>query len=59
MHWCEGPELVPFWAERLGTTRLHARQVSPRGGELFCELKGERVALGGRAALYLEGQIDV
>jgi PhzF family phenazine biosynthesis protein len=52
-------ELVPYWAARLGLTRLHARQVSPRGGELFCELKGDRVALGGRAALYLEGTIDV
>jgi PhzF family phenazine biosynthesis protein len=51
--------LVPFWAQRLGKTRLFARQLSARGGELWCELRGERVSIAGRAALYLEGQIDV
>jgi predicted PhzF superfamily epimerase YddE/YHI9 len=51
--------LVPFWAERLGETRLFARQVSARGGELWCELRGERVSIAGRAALYLEGTIEV
>jgi predicted PhzF superfamily epimerase YddE/YHI9 len=51
--------LVPYWAQRLGKDRLHARQVSPRGGELFCEARGERVSLGGRAVLYLEGSIHV
>jgi len=49
--------LVPYWAERLGKTKLHARQVSARGGELFCELAGDRVILRGRAVLYLEGAI--
>lgn len=51
--------LIPFWAERLGKTELFARQVSSRGGELFCELKGNRVAIGGNAALYLKGEIYV
>jgi PhzF family phenazine biosynthesis protein len=51
--------LAPYWAKRLGKTRLHARQISRRGGELFCELKGDRVVIGGRAALYLEGRIRV
>jgi PhzF family phenazine biosynthesis protein len=51
--------LVPYWAERLGKTRLHALQVSARGGELFCELRGDRVLIGGRAARYLEGTIEV
>ncbi len=51
--------LVPFWAERLGKTRLFARQVSQRGGELWCELRGDRVSIAGQAALYLEGTIDV
>jgi len=51
--------LVPYWAKRLGKTSLHARQISKRGGELFCELKGDRVILAGRAALYLEGRIHV
>ena len=51
--------LVPYWAKRLGKTRLHARQISRRGGELFCELQGDRVVIAGRAALYLEGRIHV
>lgn len=51
--------LVPYWAERLGRPRLRARQLSARGGELFCEARGERVWLAGRAAKYLEGFIEV
>jgi len=51
--------LLPYWAKRLGKTRLHARQISRRGGELFCELRGDRVVIAGRAALYLEGRIHV
>ena len=51
--------LVPYWAERLGRDRLHARQVSERGGELHCRLRGDRVLIAGHAVTYLEGQIDV
>jgi predicted PhzF superfamily epimerase YddE/YHI9 len=51
--------LVPFWAERLGQTQLFARQLSARGGELWCELRGERVSIAGQAVLYLEGRIQV
>ncbi|HVP38233.1 MAG TPA: PhzF family phenazine biosynthesis protein [Candidatus Saccharimonadales bacterium] len=49
--------LVPYWSRRLGKTRLHARQVSPRGGELFCEDRGSRVRIAGRAVEYLKGTI--
>ncbi len=49
--------LAPYWGARLGKTTLHARQVSPRGGELWCELRGDRVLIGGQAVLYLEGRI--
>ncbi len=51
--------LVPYWAERLGRRSLHCRQLSRRGGELFCEARGERVAIAGRAVLYLRGEIHV
>lgn len=51
--------LVPYWARKLGKTRLFARQVSVRGGELWCELKGERVVMAGHAASYLEGTIEI
>jgi len=46
--------LVPYWAARLGRKQLHARQVSQRGGELFCEDRGDRVNIGGMAVTYLE-----
>ena len=49
--------LVPFWAQRLGKAKLRALQVSPRGGELFCEDRGDRVSISGTAALYLQGHI--
>jgi PhzF family phenazine biosynthesis protein len=51
--------LTPYWAARLGKTRFHARQLSPRGGELWCELAGDRVKISGQAVLYLRGRIDV
>ncbi len=51
--------LIPFWAERLGKTEMFAKQISQRGGELFCELKGDRVKIGGNAVLYLKGEIYV
>lgn len=51
--------LVPYWAQRLGKTQLHARQVSARGGELFCELRGDRVGIAGHAVLYLRGEITI
>jgi predicted PhzF superfamily epimerase YddE/YHI9 len=51
--------LVPYWAGRLGKTKLEARQLSRRGGALSCALDGDRVSIAGRAVLYLEGQIEV
>ncbi len=51
--------LVPYWAKRLGKTKLEARQLSRRGGALSCGLDGDRVSIAGRAVLYLEGRISV
>lgn len=51
--------LVPFWADRLNKKRIHARQVSRRGGELFCEDGETRVLIGGYAVKYLEGNIYI
>lgn len=50
--------LIPFWAERLQKNRLHAYQISKRKGELFCELKGDRVLMSGNAVTYLKGEIS-
>lgn len=49
--------LAPYWAKESGKSRLHAHQVSARGGELLCEVRGDRVRVGGRAVLYLTGEI--
>lgn len=51
--------LIPYWARRLGRSRLHARQVSARGGELLCDDLGERVRIAGSAVLYLEGTVTL
>jgi len=53
--------LIPYWAERLQKSKLYARQVSKRGGELFCEDRpGEsRVRISGRAVLSLTGYLTV
>jgi PhzF family phenazine biosynthesis protein len=51
--------LIPYWAEELGKDTLFARQVSKRGGELFCESTGERVKIGGHAVTFLKGEIYV
>jgi predicted PhzF superfamily epimerase YddE/YHI9 len=51
--------LTPYWARRLDKKQLHARQVSERGGELWCEDAGERVILKGAAVLTLKGSLLV
>lgn len=51
--------LIPYWAERLKCKELSARQISPRGGELLCEHRGERVGIGGRAVTYSAGFLYV
>jgi PhzF family phenazine biosynthesis protein len=51
--------LAPYWAERLGKSKLTARQISKRTGELVCEVRGERVLIEGRAVLYLRGTIYI
>ena len=52
-------QLIPFWAEKLGKTKLHALQLSKRGGELWCEQKGERVLMKGRVVFYMKGEITL
>jgi PhzF family phenazine biosynthesis protein len=50
--------LTPYWAERLGKNRLFARQVSKRGGELWCRQTDDRVQIAGHAALYFKGMLN-
>lgn len=49
--------LTPYWATRLGKKKLVAKQVSPRGGDLKCELSGDRVLISGQAVLFMKGEL--
>lgn len=51
--------LVPYWAARLKRPNLTSHQVSRRGGEFFCEHRGDRVGIAGRCVTYLDGSIRV
>jgi predicted PhzF superfamily epimerase YddE/YHI9 len=51
--------IAPYWCERLGKTKIHAKQGGSRQGELWCEVTADRVLLSGRCQLYLEGRISI
>lgn len=51
--------LIPYWHEKLKKNRFHALQLSPRGGELFCEIHENRVSIGGNAICYMQGKISI
>jgi len=51
--------LAPYWADRLGKQALRVQQLSARGGELRCEIAGNRVKIAGKARLYLQGTLEV
>jgi predicted PhzF superfamily epimerase YddE/YHI9 len=49
--------IVPYWAEKRGKSKIHSRQLSPRGGDLWCEDKGDTVAIAGESSLVIDGTI--
>ena len=51
--------LIPFWRERLKKKVLTAKQLSKRGGVIYCEDCGPRVKIGGYAVRYLKGSISL
>jgi len=51
--------IIPYWSEKLGKSKLFCKQLSQRGGDLHCELQGDRVLMSGKCVLYLEGEINV
>jgi PhzF family phenazine biosynthesis protein len=50
-------KLAPYWAKRLGKAKMTARQISPRGGTVVCEVVGDRVKLGGTCVEYSSAEI--
>lgn len=51
--------VVPYWSNKLATTKLFCKQLSSRGGDLQCELVGDRVLMSGKCVLYMQGEIDI
>jgi len=51
--------LLPLWSKKLDKNRLIASQLSKRGGQLVCEFKGDRCMIGGKAKLYLTGELNL
>ncbi len=51
--------LTPLWSKKLNKKKLIANQLSNRGGQLLCEFKNERCIIGGKARLYLTGEINL
>jgi PhzF family phenazine biosynthesis protein len=51
--------IIPYWSQKLGTTKIHAKQLSKRGGDLWCEYKDDRVLMSGTCVLYMTGEIFI
>ena len=52
-------QLIPFWSNKLGKDIMQAKQLSKRGGDIYCEQKGERVIMGGQCVFYMKGEIEI
>lgn len=50
-------QLIPFWSEKLGKQVMNAKQLSARGGDLYCEQREGRVIMGGQCVFYMKGQV--
>jgi len=51
--------LLPVWAKKMGKNQFVANQLSTRGGQLVCEFKNDRCLIGGKARLYLTGELTL
>ena len=52
-------QLIPFWSEKLGKEVMQAKQLSSRGGDIYCEQNGDRVTMGGKCVFYMKGEFKV
>lgn len=52
-------QLIPFWSEKLDKRILQAKQLSSRGGDIYCEQNGERVVMGGECRFYMKGEFEI
>ena len=51
--------LIPYWSDELNKSSMIAKQISKRGGVLFCENLEDRVLIGGNATLYMKGEVEI
>ena len=51
--------LTPYWADRLGKNEMRAKQISARGGDLWCKQMDDRVHIAGKATLYVKGFLNI
>ena len=53
-------QLIPFWSEKLNKNKMHALQLSKRGGEIWCEqLNADRVTMAGNGVFYMKAEISL
>lgn len=52
-------QLIPYWNKKLNKNTFIAKQVSQRGGEVFCTLQNNRVQISGYGKKYLEAIIEL
>lgn len=51
--------LTPYWSSRLEKKKLVGRQVSPRGGTVYCHHKKDRVEIAGEACTVMKGEFTI
>ena len=49
--------LTPYWSRRLSKNDLVAKQLSKRGGQMTCQLKGEKVNISAAARTIIKGSL--
>ncbi len=51
--------LTTYWSKKLNKKELVGRQISRRGGVVYCRDKGKRTEISGKAVTYLIGEIEI
>jgi predicted PhzF superfamily epimerase YddE/YHI9 len=51
--------IAPYWAQRLGKSEIHSRQLSKRGGDLWCKLIGANVEIAGESIQAFEANLEL
>jgi predicted PhzF superfamily epimerase YddE/YHI9 len=52
-------QLIPYWSAQLNKTKLSAKQISKRGGEVNCETVAQSVKISGKAVQYMTAELEI